>query len=98
MELFHERSGDSGTVECPNDISNVQVGINGQDIVSIMGTHSGDGRVGTTQYAISIMKGRSDRLDNITLEDFDYVKIVERGLWRGNMRLTVVTLSEVSDQ
>ena len=95
MNVFYERSGDGGTVELPNDIENIDIRVNGQDIVSVSGTHSGDGRVGTTEYAISVQKGRSDRLNTFDLDEFNYVQIVERGLFRGNMRLTVVTLSEV---
>lgn len=95
MKLFYERTGKGGTVELPHDLENIQVGVNGQDIVSIRGTHSGDGRVGTTEYQVGIEKGRSDTKDEIQHDEFEYIKIVERGLFRGNMNLTVITLTEI---
>ena len=95
MKFFHSQAGKGRTVGLPNDILNVEVSINGQDVVNIYGTHSGDGRVGTTEYTVGVEKGRVDSYDEIEHDDFEYIKIVERGMWRGNMRVTVVTLSEV---
>lgn len=95
MELFYAVSGDGHTVEFPNDLKDIDINVNGQDIVRIYGVHSGDGRVGTTEYTIDIQKSRSDQLDKFELDSYDYVKIKETGLWRGDMRLSVITLTEV---
>ena len=94
-ELFHVRTGDTDVIQLPNDLSNVEIDIDSQDIVSVYGTHSGDGRVGETAIRVNVHKGRADNLetfsDVINDETFDYA-VFERGMWRGKMRLTVVTL------
>lgn len=94
MKLYHTRTGDNHTVELPNDLE-PEISIDSQDIVSVFGVHSDDGRIGSTKYRVNVDKGRADSYDEIEHE-FEYVHIVERGMWRGNMRLTVVTLTEVS--
>jgi len=96
MELFYDRTGDEHTLELPNDIENVQIDINGRHIVSVAGTHSGDGRVGTTKYEVGVQLGTDASIDTVEHDDFAYIKVVERGDWRGDMRLSIVTLSEVT--
>ena len=95
MQLFYQRSGDGHTVDLPNDIDNLKIAINGQDIVSVAGTYSGDGRVSDTTYRIDVQKGDEQTLNVLDNDSFDYIEIVERGVWRGDMRLTVITLTEV---
>ena len=98
MQLFYQRSGDGHTVDLPNDIENVHLNLDAagrNNIVSITGTHSGDGRVSTTEYQVDVQLGTNQSIDEVEHGDAAYLKVVDRGDWRGDRRLGVVTLSEV---
>jgi len=98
MQLFYTRSGNGHTVELPNDLENVELSLNqsGQhNIVSVTGTHSGDGRISTTEYQVGVQLGTDQSITTVENGGAEYLTVVDRGDWRGDRRLAIVTLSEV---